>query len=1165
MLGLNEGYLDRSNLKYYNRSSKNSHRDLKGLIFLSEKSLQSAELNELQEYQYANNKKLADKHWKTGDLIEGGLISLTYDAPDIAIKLDKGEIYLNGLVIDINAGMLNITNSGIYTIGVGITSTLVYNTPDIKVDPTKDVLDEDDEYSLKNPAVGAANYNQYGAGRIDIVGSWVLQSDFVENEDEGKFFFPIYTIEDGSLMDQHQENIETAELVRDIISRYDNAANGSYVVSGFKTSFANNDELNKNHIITVSGGECRVNGYSVIKNESTIIKVPYNEETETINDYHIELIQDGSGNKTYGYSLNHTPIYSVSEIEYIKKVEETLVFNNANAAYDLSNINVLEIVEIKKGASVVSDSEYSLVNDQLIFSDEQTEFTDGDSILITYLYKYTTSDLNGVIDYNIQGDITITNDDGIWFGDLDGAANSNPYLEVTYDYSIPRLDRIIVEQNGNIAVLVGEPNNKTPLPPETGNTLGIATVLVSINKDPIIDIDFTRNYKMEDIKNLFERIENIEYNITRMALLDSANVSDDYSVKKNIFVDSFENDDLRDKGEENNGQNLAFVNDSELTIGAIDGSSKQFSFIRNGLQPFSLTTASEPRDILNQDWVTGTRKVNEFAWSTEDLLTSMSVTPSMHRFLKDGAVYQRSQTNETGRGNRSSTSVSTTTRIIDDETPRTLDDSLEITLVSENFNAGENVNLFIDRTTEDTPTSTFVADANGIINTTYTLPSGTISGLKNIILYGVDSLTRAESALEIIPQATENTTTTTIERWQETIRTVTRTVTRTVVQRIQPVINITIRPIRVFVIRIWRPIRRDPLAQTFVPNNNSFLKDVLVNFRNIPTDADNTPVVCHLVPTIVGIPDRNNVIEEIETTIGDLRAQLGDGGEFLFEFGGYSYLEQNKEYAIIINTDNAIIELDIARLGDRDDNKNRRLMSQADSTGVLLQSANASTWSPIQNEDMTIRIRTKQFTPDVSEEQDLVSYNVENITSFSLTTTDIVPIGTGITYYVEFDSGLKETIIPGVPITIPKYTGTLKFSVDMITIDPNISPMVSPYLNLNVSEAANESEYVSKMMKISGANNIKAYVDIDTLQESELYEIQWRKETGGVASEWASFEKSSIVSMNEGEYIEAINESDNVFDSTDQEYGYVQFRIKLFTIDDNPLRPHIRNLRVVLV
>jgi hypothetical protein len=134
---------------------------------------------------------------------------------------------------------------------------------------------------------------------------------------------------------------------------------------------------------------------------------------------------------------------------------------------------------------------------------------------------------------------------------------SDESILLSYSFYLPRIDKILLDKEGNFQLKTGSPAETPQQPVVNEDALEIATAylppyITSINE---IDIDLKehKRYRMLDINKLEDRIENLEY-YTSLSLLEvnASNfpVTDSNGVnrfKSGFFVDNFSSRDSQDK------------------------------------------------------------------------------------------------------------------------------------------------------------------------------------------------------------------------------------------------------------------------------------------------------------------------------------------------------------------------------------------------------------------------------------------------------------------------------------------------------------------------------------------------------------------------------------------------------------------------------------------
>ena len=173
----------------------------------------------------------------------------------------------------------------------------------------------------------------------------------------------------------------------------------------------------------------------------------------------------------------------------------------------------------------------------------------------------------------------------------------------------------------------------------------------------------------------------------------------------------------------------------------------------------------------------------------------------------------------------------------------------------------------------------------------------------------------------------------------------------------------------------------DPLAQTFIIGDSvkggCFLSKIDLFFATKPTDDNPLPVTVQIRTVENGMPTgkvlpfasvtlrpdqvnlSKNTIEYVDQN-GDIVSTNKYDTATTFEFESPVYVEDTAEYAIVVLSDSTDYNLWIAQIGDVVPGQNT-LVSKQPHTGVLFKSQNASTWTPVQNQDLKFTLYRANF------------------------------------------------------------------------------------------------------------------------------------------------------------------------------------------------------------
>ena len=647
---------------YYNRYDRNNN--YKKHIFRAGKGFQSAEANEIHSFIHDNFQRYIEDTVGDGSVISGGGIRISGD--NSSVRMESGDFIAGGYIIGVDYRDIPISNSGKFVIGVGVKKT---------------VITELQDPSFRDPAVSTRNFNSPGAARLKITGEW-LKEDEVSDEYD---FYPIHTIIDGSLVTETAEvdRIEESPLI-ETIARYDRDSSGNYVVEGLGVQYDVDDIDTQEHIMIMSPGVAHVYGFEVKYEQDVHFRVPFAlDELFTNNEPH-QFTGDGS------YSLRNIPISRLNEVFGVREITEEVVHGPYSGVSDeMPHTPVVDILHVEQSGTVYEEGvDYVQDGNEIDWSLSGIEPAPGSTYVVTYTYTD-----------EITSSVTISEDRQTI--NISGLKNDTT-LYVDYHYFVPRWDKILLDRYGNIERIKGSPHEIDNIKqPKNTKGLSIANILVQYGKEPEVEMDYYRAFKMKDIQSLQDQIKELQYNFTRLSQMQDIGAKDQTTDKTNMFVDPFLDNDLRDKGLNNN----AIIMDGILTPG-MNWKSK---VIREGND---ITLPGTEIAKLVQDSYSKDRLVNEFDYT--EIETDIKVTPKSKRWLSD------------------TTGTNKDPDIVIDEDAKIPTDTV-LTITGGKYASNEAVNIFID----DTYAATTEANNEGKIDKSFNVPQGVKSGTKVVSAVGM--------------------------------------------------------------------------------------------------------------------------------------------------------------------------------------------------------------------------------------------------------------------------------------------------------------------------------------------------------------------------------------------------------------------------------------------
>ncbi|TVS94190.1 DUF4815 domain-containing protein, partial [Wolbachia pipientis] len=532
-------------------------------LFLAGRGLQSAELNEIQDYALLKLKGIGDAIFRDGDIITGADCIIDGEK----VTLEAGKIYLRGAVRSVEKEEFTIPLNTTVRIGVYYVES---------------TITELEDENLRDPAVGTRNYQEVGAARLKVSTIWKLEGVSPRFSTDGEFY-PIYNIENGVLI-QHSPPPQ-ANIVTTALARYDKEANGSYVVNGLEVMFLQKEEgEGGKKIFVINERKAHVDGYEIELPHS--IRVSFDEDPD-IKSVESEFHTFQPNNQRVMELKVHD--FPVSEIKRIDiTVQKTITVTHAGAIDPISDSAVLEIIQIKQGDVIYENStDYKLNAGNIDWSLAGKEPAPGSSYLITYRCRTQVSPE----DINEQG------------CKVRGAVDNSLVL-IDYTWKMPRFDLITIDAKGVVRRIKGIAHPWKPsMPKAPSGQLLLCYIHQTWKTGEKVKVmnNAIHAVPMNELEAMKRGISDLYALVAEERLRNDAN-SRDPTAKKGVFVDPFFDDDMRDQGIT---QTAAIVN-RELTL-PID---VEVADVEKEKKPYLLPYELEP--VLEQLLQTKSEKINPY-------------------------------------------------------------------------------------------------------------------------------------------------------------------------------------------------------------------------------------------------------------------------------------------------------------------------------------------------------------------------------------------------------------------------------------------------------------------------------------------------------------------------------------------------------------------------
>ncbi|UTY60408.1 hypothetical protein [Massilia sp. erpn] len=262
--------------------------------------------------------------------------------------------------------------------------------------------------------------------------------------------------------------------------------------------------------------------------------------------------------------------------------------------------------------------------------------------------------------------------------------------------------------------------------------------------------------------------------------------------------------------------------------------------------------------------------------------------------------------------------------------------------------------------------------------------------------------------------------------------------------------------------------RSDPLAQTFTLPQSTQLAGVKLWF----TAKGTSSVVAQIRGVIAGVP--NNVIHA-EGRI--LPAAIATTGPSQIVFDAPVWIDANTEYALVVQSNDAVTKLAVAEMNMWDNNAGKRVSAQPYQVGVLLSSSNASTWTAHQDRDLTFELLKPVFT-EAGRNVDLGSVAVSNATDLLLLSLAEAPtFNSRVEYTLALPSGVSVNVAEGQPLRLAKAeTGNVGVTAKL-SGTAAATPVLYPGTQLISGAVKTTADYVSVAFPAGNNSRIRVVLD----------------------------------------------------------------------------------------
>jgi hypothetical protein len=215
----------RNNPDYPDRYSRN--KQWNKILPIQGRPLQAAELTEIQSILQDNIKQGFNSLFNNGGIIEGlriSVVSRTFDT--VVLSISKGQLYIEGIIIDVNNTNITVRTDSIYNINVVITES---------------IITEIEDNTLRDPIKGGFVLGTPGAARL----VWNTNIAYSKPEEILNNAFAIGQVVNGTIL---QKDLNPFYEVEKIMSQFIYERSGNFCVSGLETISLGQDKRSSSNI-----------------------------------------------------------------------------------------------------------------------------------------------------------------------------------------------------------------------------------------------------------------------------------------------------------------------------------------------------------------------------------------------------------------------------------------------------------------------------------------------------------------------------------------------------------------------------------------------------------------------------------------------------------------------------------------------------------------------------------------------------------------------------------------------------------------------------------------------------------------------------------------------------------------------------------------------------
>lgn len=338
----------------------------------------------------------------------------------------------------------------------------------------------------------------------------------------------------------------------------------------------------------------------------------------------------------------------------------------------------------------------------------------------------------------------------------------------------------------------------------------------------------------------------------------------------------------------------------------------------------------------------------------------------------------------------------------------------------------------------------------------------------------------------------------------------------------------------------------DPLAQTFQLNQPRHITGVDLKFTIKGVDGE--PVLVQIRETSNGVPTQEILADgRIEYSAINVESPWVRA-----TFETPVFLEEEREYAIVILTNSPDHSVAVAELGQFDATNQTWVTSQPYVVGVLLASSNAITWTPFQERDLTFRLVGARFNSNTRTVNlgTLAASNASDL--LAVAPIDQPTAQTEVAVRFTLPSGEQFNLRPGAGVPLPTLTtGTVQVDA-LLTGNETESPVLFPGSQAGLGAIQQAGTYVSRAIPVGTSKTVKVTFAAITPGNSTVTPAL----EGSAGGTFTNLSSPSAINLGDG-WVE--------YTYTSASLTQTNTRVRLSLAGNTAGRPRVRGLRVVVL